>query len=962
MLLFHGMKKEYYVGQRLYGFEVVSVDSIPDYSADAVLLRHGTGFEVYALLNNDQECFFCYSIYTPPTDNSGVFHILEHTLLTGSERYKVRDPFMMMVRNSCNTFLNAMTGPDRTYYPAASPVKKDFENIFNVYTDAVFNPLLRKESFEQEGIRLTSKDGLHFEGVVFSEMKGDISQHDSVVASAAVRPLFGEDSPYRYEFGGNPPDICDLTYDRFIQTYKKYYVPANMVLFLYGDLDLDQKLEFLDSEYLQRDGGEKVERVGLSDVLSKPGYYRTTSCSDDGVGSSTASVSWLLAASEDLEFNTELSFLVDLLLDSPGSPLYKAVVESGFGDDLSSESGMSDSYRELVFSVGIDGIDESKAKDFEAYILSVLSKIVDEGFDERNIDSCLRRLEFRVKEAQYGKSIGYALFFSRIDKCLAYGSNPSKYLSLSKAVDDLKSKLENDSRYMEKWLKRNIIDNSHRLLSVVVKDSNTQRLLDESIEKKVEEHRKDYDATDDRAFHEFEAATDDIEELRSLPRLTSSDIPDIDSVYDREIIDDFVITKISTGGIVYVNIAFDVSDYSYEELEYLSLLSRLMQMTNVSDMDYASFLTELKFSTGDMNISVETGNTESGDDKVFVLVRFKALEEFYDDALRIVLKLLTSADVTNTERIKSTLIDIDSDFKSFVLRYGHQYMVGAAASSLSRSLHTIEKISGLNFWLTVKNMQNNIEGLGEMLLAVYRKTFVQKRMKLQIASDEALLPVLLDKTKVFAAALDPGCGVTEWRRKFVPSWQPKAYTLPTPVNYIGLAFPCGDMDSLLTACEKQALFIISRNSLWSLIREKGGAYGAGASMDMMEEYDYFYTYRDPRLNASIKDIRRAIESESFTDDKIEDALLATLAIDVRPQVPSFKAIVDFRRYLYGISDEGRRRRKSNLLSVTARDLERARDILLKKIDGKEVSIAVLTDQKTISVEECDFYRTPLPVV
>lgn len=962
MLLLKNMSKKYYVGQSIHGFEVVSVDYVKDYKADAILLRHRTGLEVYALLNGDKECFFCYTIYTPPTNNSGVFHILEHTLLTGSERYNVRDPFMMMVRNSCNTFLNAMTGPDRTYYPAASPVKKDFDNIFNVYTDAVFNPLLRKESFEQEGIRLTANDGLHFEGVVFSEMKGDISQHDSVVANASVRPLFSDDSPYQYEFGGNPPDICDLSYEEFLATYKKHYVPANMNLFFYGDLDLDEKLEFLDSFYLQRDGGEKVERADLSERWNEPRYFRTTSCADEDSGSATATVSWLLSPAEDLEFNIELSFLVDLLLDSPGSPLYKAVVESGLGGDLSSESGMSDSYRELVFSVGIDSIEESRAKDFESYILSVLNDISEKGLDQSNIQSCLRRLEFRIKEAQCGKSIGYSLFFSRIDKCLAYGVNPSSLLNLSDAVEHLKQKLAENPRYMDQWIKRNLVENPHRLLSVVVKDSNTQKLLDEEIERKVEAHKSEYSAEDEKAFHEFESSFDSIDEIRKLPRLSSEDIPNRDTVYDREIVDGIVTTKLDTGGIVYTNIAFDVSDYSYEELEYLSLLSRLLQMTNVAGMDYSTFLTKLKFSTGDMGITLEAGKSEKGDDKVYLLVRFKALKEFYHDALDIVGKLLMCADVTNEERIKSTLTDIDSDYKSFALRYGHQYMIGHAASRLSKSLYTSEKISGISFWFKVKEMEKDIPLVAENLLSIYKKTFVSSRMRVQVATEKELYASLMDQTKAFVSSFPNGEMSALDNRPFELSYDSLAFTLPTPVNYLSLAFLSSEKNSEMAAMEKQALFIISRNNLWSLMRDKGGAYGAGANLDMMEGYDYFYTYRDPRLKASLMDIRKAIAEEEFTPDKVEDALLATLSVDVRPQTPSMRAIIDFRRYLYDVTDEARRRRKDNLLSVTASGLEDARKVLLDKIDKKEVSISILSDQKTLSVEDCDFPRTPLPIV
>jgi Zn-dependent M16 (insulinase) family peptidase len=353
-----------------------------------------------------------------------------------------------------------MTGPDRTYYPAASPVKKDFDNIFSVYTDAVFSPLLRKESFMQEGIRFSSEGELHFEGVVFSEMQGDISQHESVVASAASRPLFDKDSPYRHEFGGNPPNICDLTYEEFINTYKKHYVPANMTLFFYGDLDLEEKLLYLDGEYLsKRDGGEKIARPELTTRWNDRKVVRETSNAEEGNTSSTVMLSWLLPGAEDARLNTELSLIVDLLLGNPGSPLYKAIVESGLGRDLSSESGMSDSYRELLFSVGISGADEKDAERIEEFILSPLRNIAKEGLSKMSIEASLRRMEFRLKEIPSGISQGYSLFFSRIDKGWAYGKTPADMLSPKAIIDAIRKSLAEDERYLESWIEKYFIYN-----------------------------------------------------------------------------------------------------------------------------------------------------------------------------------------------------------------------------------------------------------------------------------------------------------------------------------------------------------------------------------------------------------------------------------------------------------------------------------------------------------------------
>ena len=951
---------QYNVGDHINNFEVISVQAVDDYKSNGILLRHKSGFEVYALLNDDRECFFCYTIYTPPTNNTGVFHILEHTVLTGSQRYPVRDPFMTMMRNSCNTFLNAMTGPDRTYYPAASPVKKDFDNIFNVYTDAVFAPLLRKESFMQEGIRLSNKGDMHFEGVVFSEMQGDVSQHASVVASAVTRPLFENDSPYSYEFGGNPPDICTLSYDEFVSTYKKHYVPANTTLFLYGDLDLEEKLAFLDTEYLQRDQGEKIKRIEESQKWDRPRFFRTTSNADDGALSSTAMVSWLLSGSEDPDVNTELSLIVDLLLATPGSPLYKAIIDSGLGSDISNESGMSDSYRNLIFSVGIDGVEEKNASKVESYIISSLEQIVKEGFDPIDVETCLRRQEFSLQEIPSGLSQGYRLFFSRIDKGWAYGKNPSDMLKIKDELTKIRAKLEENPRYLEAWIETNILASNHRLLSLIVMDPSTQRKMDAEIEAMVNRYKDSYSEKEEEDFDAFELSSDSKENIEKLPRLTSEDIPNIDITIDHKVDDHLVSAGMLTAGIVYADLAFDVSDFTYEELQYLSVLSRLLLMTNVDDMDYSTFLSQIRFVTGNVSFFLEAGKNQEREEKDFLIFRFKSLREHYKEALNIIIKLFYKADLHDISRIKATLADFDSEFKSSVSRSGHQYAFLNAASSISSASYTNELISGVTFWSRIKEMQQDIESLPEKLIAVYEKVFSRSRLTFHVSTDEEKLESVKKETNEFISKLQSASAVCENPKHFVAEGKNRAYTFSTPVSYDSLAFKSANQDSKKGAGEKFVLSLVAQNTLWALIREKGGAYGGGVSLDTVEEYIFFYTYRDPRIDGSIEDFRKAIEIEDFTPEMLEDGRVAVLSRDVRPLGPAAKALIDFRRCIYKYTDYIRRKRKELQLDLTLEDLEKYRKELLERMDREDKAITVFTDQKNLATTKLKFEARILP--
>ena len=484
----HGFRE----GDIVSGFRVRKVSSLPDYRAEGILLEHeATGFTVYYVACSDSECFFSYTAYTPPENSRGIAHIIEHTVLSGSSRYPVKDPFMHLVRNSCNTFLNALTGVDRTYFPAASTVARDFDNLFSVYTDAVFSPLLREEAFMQEGIRISSEGGLHFEGVVFSEMLGEMAEHGYVVSSASTRPLFG-DSPYQYESGGDAREICELSYGEYLDAYRRFYAPANLSLFLYGDMDITDKLELLDREYLSgRDKGRRIERIGLAERWKEPRRFDAVSSAEDGDTDSSVMVSWLLGDNATPGESTLLSLMVDILLGSPGCPLYKAIAESGLGKDLSSESGMSSSYRELTFSAGFSGADPGRAEEIEDFILSTLREIASAGFDRKAVEAAIRRMEFSTKEIPGGIPQGMRLFF-QAEKALTFGGDPALFLAPVDTIRSIRKAWEDNPRFFEEWLMSSLVENPHRLLSVVRKDKDHGSEIEKAIASVLEKRKGEF--------------------------------------------------------------------------------------------------------------------------------------------------------------------------------------------------------------------------------------------------------------------------------------------------------------------------------------------------------------------------------------------------------------------------------------------------------------------------------------
>ncbi len=953
------MDKELREGGKYSSFTLIDVTPCPDYNGTGYLFRHDrTGFEVYFFSTDDSECFFSYNVYTPPEDDTGVFHILEHTVLTGSRRYPVRDPFMDMDRNSVNTFLNAMTGADRTYYPAASPVKKDFDNIFSVYTDAVFDPLLRRESFMQEGIR-PGRDG--FEGVVFSEMKGDVSSHSSVVFNTLNRYLFSSSSPYRFESGGDPRSIPDLTYEKFLEVYRKYYTPANMTLFLYGNLDVEEKLEFLEREYLShREGGKRAERPEAEKRWTEPRFVKETSDAEEGEEGASVMMSWLLGPTSDPLLNTTLSIVVDVLLGNPGCPLYKALIDSGVGRDIADEGGMNESYSSLVFATGFTGVDEKDAEKAGEVILESLRNIVEKGIDPMLVEATLRSIEFRLQEIKEGTPNGSRIFFSRIDKGWAYGRNPSTMLNPRSEIASIRREIEKNERYLEEWIGKNILENPHRLLSLVVMDENKARETERIIEEKRKSYAPHFTEEMERKFIEFEESEDSPEEKATLPRLSLSDIPKAMTTIPREERDGILLSPMATNGIIYADAAFDCSDFTIEELEYCSLLTRLLTMTNVGELSYSEFLTRLRFSSGGFSALLETGMTTEGKERDSLIIRFKSLSEYYGETLSLVEKLLTEGDFSSPERLRAALRDIQSDYEGGIQRDGHLFALSSASRFFSPSLYSAEKTQGISFWFRVNEMlSSDINELAAKVKALQEKLFVQKRLVCHIVADKKDGEDAAAVTSSFISRLSEGEAAETVSRKMKAGSKRLAYTLSTSVNYTSLVFKSPPAEDGDTAAMRVFLSLLSRSSLWALEREKGGAYGAGSSLDINEEICLFCTYRDPRLESSIDDYRHAVEEETVTDEKLEDTLLRALSKDLRPTGPQSRGIVDLRRYLYGITDDLRLRLRDAMLSVRTDDLERARGRVLALMDEGS-AVTVISSSKSARESSEKFRIIKLP--
>ncbi|MBO4393086.1 MAG: insulinase family protein, partial [Spirochaetales bacterium] len=602
---------------------------MPEYGGEACLYVHDvTGMEVFFIHSKDTElcCNFMFS--TPSEDSKGVAHILEHTILCGSKRYPVKDPFSQVLLSSPNTFLNAITFADKTMYPFASPLKKDFDILFDIYADAVFDPLLRRESFLQEGIRAF---GGKFDGVVFNEMCGARSTEDSVVQSCCTRDMF-RGTPYEFDSGGDPLCIVDLTYEEYLNRYRKWYSPSNCRLFVYGDLDVSEYLDKLEQRYLK--GCKKGEKIipkseNYMQYRLKPIRIRESCPAGD---SRSVVLSWLTTEGSDTLEVLTVSVLVDILLGNPGAPLYKAITESDLGEDLNPLSGTDVDSPVLTFTVGFSHAKEGSEDEIERFLIDQISSYVKDGLPSDAVEAAIKRLEFKEQEIPTGGLPFGLTTCLKVARSWMRGRNPEEgALSLDR-LRKLKEKVAS-GRYFESWMQKNILDNQRRCLLTVESDDDYDSVFHEKLQRKYEQKvSSGMNPEKDRAlFERFVNTPDSPEALATIERICLSDLPKTIARYEQSrkrlpckaVFYDY---RLFTRGIVYLSIAFDTRGLDLEEKRLLPLLVRSMQMCGTKRHSFSEISTLVKMLTGSFFMYPSAGSDVHQKPVSTVVVKAKALK------------------------------------------------------------------------------------------------------------------------------------------------------------------------------------------------------------------------------------------------------------------------------------------------------------------------------------------------
>ena len=950
-------------------YEILDEHRVEDVQSDGFILRHKkSGARIAILSNNDDNKVFYIGFRTPPEDETGVPHIIEHTTLCGSKKFPVKDPFIELAKGSLNTFLNAMTYPDKTVYPVASCNDQDFKNLMDVYLDAVFNPNITKyeEIFKQEGwhYELTGKDDeLKINGVVYNEMKGAYSSPDEVLSSQIYRSLF-PDNTYSKDSGGNPEYIPKLTYEAYLDFYHKYYHPSNSYIYLYGDMDVVERLEWLDKEYLSLYDYKKVnseinKQPAFDEIKNVEAQYSITM--DDSQENKTyLSYNRVVGDSLDEMLYQAFDVLDYALVSSPGAPVKQALIDAGIGDDVygSYDAGIL----QPVFSFVAKNANASQADEFESIIENTLKEVVKTGINKEALLAGINSSEFKFREADFGQFPKGLLFgLNCLDSWLFDDMKPFIHLECLGTFAKLRKAVDTD--YFEKLIQEYLLDNTHGS-SVTVKpkrglgnereEALAKELSDYKASLSDEEIKKLIEDTEHLKKYQEEPSSD--EDLRKLPMLTRADMKKnampFSNIED-ELLDVKVVRHdIESNGIDYISFLFDAGDFAQSELGYLGFFTNALGLVSTEKYSYTDLANATNIYTG----GISTGTASHPDIKdrnnfVFKLeVKLKVLEKNLDKALELMEQMLLSSDFTDTKRLGELVAQIKARLQANLSSSGHLVAAMRSMSSFSRYALYQDELKGVAFYRSIcrieKELSESPKSVSDKLAAIAKKLFARNRMLISFTgNNEAYCNAKPSLEKVIAG-FDKMSAVGNQAEVHFNTAK-EAFIDASQIQYVAKTgdFICEGYE--YTGALRLLRIILSYDYLWINVRVKGGAYGCMNTFLRSGE-SYFVSYRDPNLSDTLDVYDRIPEYiKSFSPDErdMTKYIIGTFSALDTPMNPEAKGSRSLSAYLEGITYEQIQKERNEILNAQPEDIRRLADLVEAVL--KKDSICVIGNENMI---------------
>lgn len=933
------------LGDMVHGFRVNAMSHIEEVNSDAYVMEHvKSGARLMYLDNDDDNKVFYIAFRTTPDNSKGVPHIMEHSTLCGSRKYPLKEPFVELAKGSLNTFLNAITWPDKTMYPIASRNDVDFHNLMDVYLDAVFYPncLKNPQILMQEGwhYELENKEApLTYNGVVYNEMKGALSSPEAIMEDRAMEKLF-PDTTYGVESGGDPEVIPTLSFREFTEFHRRFYHPSNSYIYLYGNMDIDKTLEYLDGEYLSAFDRRNVDSM----VKTQAPFGKRIS----------VTAPYGIAENEDTEgkaihalynaFNDHMSTMDSLafrilnyvLIDMDGAPLKQAVLDAGLGSDLSGSYG--DSYKQPVWIVEVTGSEVDKQQAFADVVDSTLRSIALKGLDKDMLEAALNRTEFTARENDYqGRPKGLFYGVRAMDLWL-YDRDPMEALRYIDDINTLRDNLK--TNYFENLLLRYVIKNPHQVLITMKPEKGlTEKMNRETSEKlaafksSLSDEQLDEIMASTKALKERQASGETEEALETIPLLSRKDLKRTveEEVLEKENVSgmDHFHFDVHTNGITYLNLYFPLSGLTEEDIPYAILLSTLLRSLSTTKHSYGELARLSNAYTGGMSFAVNGyGKVEDTNAYLPALtVRAKALTAKADKLLDLLGEVINHTLFTDTKRLKELILQEKSEWDMTAFSRGHSLVMTRLTSYFSRGGEFAEQ-SGLSYYYFLADLARKFDGEKEKLVAkleeVSRKIFTRSGLFFETIGEEEEKKAVLSNLSLLVDDMEEGEKKEPRPFSFPPAEKNEAFRTSGKVQYVAKGGNFKSHGFAYTGALKVMETILRYEYLWKKVRVLGGAYGAFTQF-LRDGTAILYSYRDPNLAETLKayeDLPAYLENLTLSDREMTKYVIGTMAAAETQLTPSMKGERAMVHYLSGNTRESRMKIRDEVINCQVEDIRK----------------------------------------
>lgn len=941
-----------------------------------------TGAEVLYLKNDEENKLFNIVFKTLPYDSTGIAHILEHVVLSGSKKYPLKEAFIEIVKNSLYTFLNAITFNDKTMYPVASQNNKDFKNLMDVYLDSVFNPLLSKNSFKQEGWRykLENKgDDLTYEGVVFNEMKGAMANQNIIIDQSVIRNLY-PDNTYKNNSGGEPSNITDLTYENFLKFYKENYHPSNAKVIFHGNVNIKKTLSHLENYFSKFEKRKINNKIKSQKPFTKPKIVEEEFIAKDKKGISA--VGWGLLDIKDDKDYLGLEILDYILHDTDSSLYRKILLDSELGESIIS-AGFDTELKDPTFYTGLKGINTKDFEKIEKLVLHALKKTA-KNLNKDIIEGAINSIEFSHRSRTHN------ITFTRIvlDNWL-YNKNPLKGLKFEKPLNEIK-KIKDKEKYFSDLINKYLLKNKHRV-DVRLKPSSTlatkkqeeelsklknykQSLTKQEIKKLVE---------DTKNFQKWQNTPDSKKDIAKLPQLKINEINKKSRKIKHKVLQNKNSTIIqvpqNTNKITYGTIYFDIKDLPYNLLPYLSLYSYVALRLGTKNLSYEQLANLIDIKTGGITTSIYNEVNSFTKEHLFKFgFRVRALDNNFKDGIDIIRQVLQEPNFDQPQRIKQLILTKNSILKNRIVSSGHTFARINALSKIDYAYNVQNSISGIAYFKNTQKIAKIMEGktkkqeekLAEIINAfkqINKVVYDNKNIDVVITAEKSNLKNAKGTIDQFiseipeAKELSVGALISEKTKQkatvankvkdFTPTYETESFDIPAEINYVTQSFKLDEVgykrSGTLSAIHK----MLTRDYLWNTVRAKGGAYGCFANIDTDSNVMSFGSYRDPNIKRTLNAYNKAgsyLVAKKFTKKELEGSIISSIGGMDTYLTPAAKGNIVLNRYLRGWTDEKIQKERDELLATTTKDF---RDFGKKLNKVKNKSVTVVGNKEKIKQEK-----------